>query len=104
MSTNFYWLHDAPSKVRLATGEEFDVNFSLDYDIRVHIGKRFGTRTGLGFTWAQKPEEVRKHCVTWSHLKLVRNEYEETFTGKEFLALIDGMAHQEMNMIGRSFS
>jgi len=65
-----------------------------------------GVATCASFSWAQDPDYVRRRCGGWwKDMKLVRNEYGDTFTGQEFLDILATNCPIEFtDSIGQEFS
>lgn len=48
-----------------------------------------GVHTASSFTWAQKPETIIALCMASEKLELVQSEYGDTYSGPEFLRMLD---------------
>lgn len=103
MSTNFYWKIDAPKKVVLPTGEEYDLLIE-DMDPKIHIGKRSGCKGGTRFSWAQDPGRVRTICAQRGNDPIIEDEYAVVYTGAEFLKELSMMVEESADSIGQWFS
>lgn len=81
MSTNYYWSDFA------------------DYseDPRVHIG----LRTQSSFIWAMPAGPLLRLATLAPNEPLARNEYGDVLTGKQFLAAVSGLEHDERSVGSR---
>ena len=91
MSTNFYWI---TPDITLPTGEVIEPD---DIDPRIHIGKRSN-----GFLWAQDPDAVERAAASRPDEKLIRNEYGQHFTWREFQDELTGLK-QDTGSVGTQF-
>ena len=69
--------------------------------------KKTGVSSCSSFTWATWPTEIIKYCAKhkWSfERKLIRNEYGDKFTHKEFLQMLEECPVQYFDSIGQCFS
>lgn len=104
MSTNYWWIITAQPPAVLATGER--VTLSLDYDDpRVHIGKSWGRGAGkgFGFMWAQDPQGVRAALLRCASTQVVEDEYDQRYTGAEFLAVVERVSEHVVR-VGERFT
>jgi len=80
-------------------------------DPKDHIGKISAWRGGSIFIWAMSPFflniliESHKYCETSGEKeKIIENEYQELFTLKEFIAIVEKCTEQDCYSIGQRFS
>lgn len=123
----------ARKTVRLPTGEDFDFCVARD-DPKIHVGKRsfagiycFKCKKKTGakaicsdcgaeysrsddakgaflFSWAQNPSKVRALCGELGDKVLLEDEYGETYTGAQFLKLLNEVIEESANLVGARFS
>jgi hypothetical protein len=105
MSTNFYWKHNIPDTLILASGEQHEYSVD-DMDPTIHIGKRVWKGTGkkCSFTWAQQPEKVWGVCRENADAVVIYDEYKDEYTGQGFLDMLADCCDEDTtDMIGQWF-